>query len=376
MVCLLASLVLARGAAAAGSDVVKVAGHSDTYTLKTVLGKVLVYRVSAGGDATAVVTGPGILSLELRAAGKAASATATVEVDAGTDRALIAVPGESADPAVESRDPPFVGMAAGTRVKLGPGAHVVKVRWPLGAGADLLVSFAMAPEPVALAQAEDAASDSEAPPAALRPPFDVAAKLILLIPAGKTEGAAALPDTRAEAGRFPFGSFALAFRYSLPWLDRSFALAAEAGVYRLSGEGKRGFANDPDFGPEVSYAWKTWAWPLLLGGAYRIPAFLPLPLDFTATAGFAAVFVTSESTYTAPATGAQVADAPQEGWALGFYLGAEASLRLGPGSVVGELRYTNARTDLGFQEIYRTVYNAQRGDVEGTNLVVGYRYAF
>ncbi len=202
--------------------------------------------------------------------------------------------------------------------------------------------------------------------------LELALKLAMLIPSGNTAEAVAAAESAAEAGKSVFASGALALRYRLPFLERALSLNLEGGYYRLSGEGKRTFVNDPDFGPELSYSWKMDAIPVLFGLGFQLP--LPLPVAIVPAAGFAAVHVSSESTYRS--AGGEITDAPQSGWALGFYLGVEGTLQLGPGSLLVEVRYMNARTDLGFQDLYAGAYNAEPGDVQGTNLLLGYRYAF
>lgn len=204
--------------------------------------------------------------------------------------------------------------------------------------------------------------------------LDVALKAALLIPAGNTANAAAARDAEAVASKAAFGSAALAFRYSPPFLGRSLSFAIEGAWYQLAGDGTRSFANDPDFGPTLSYQWKLQVIPIFAGLAYRLP--LGLPVSLSPTAGFTAAHVTSVSSYQSPGTDARVSDAPQRAWAMGFYAGAEAALKLGPGSLLLEFRYVNARTDLDFARIYAGAFNKAPGDIEGANLLLGYRYAF
>lgn len=204
--------------------------------------------------------------------------------------------------------------------------------------------------------------------------FSVALKLAVMLPAGKTNEVKAAADAVAEAGRGVFGSGALELRYSPAFNDRALGIALEGGIYQLSGDGTRSFANDPDFGPELKYSYRMRVIPLSLGVSYRLP--LPLPISFSPAAGAVAANVESTSTYQSPSSDERIEGAPQRAWAMGFYLGLQAAMKLGPGAVLAELRYVNARTDLGFNRLYAGAYNRIPGDVEGTNLLVGYRYTF
>ncbi|HEY3447034.1 MAG TPA: hypothetical protein VGK67_11750 [Myxococcales bacterium] len=230
-------------------------------------------------------------------------------------------------------------------------------------------------EPLAalVPDAPAAAVAEPAKPASQSIGLQVALKFALLIPAGKTSSASAAAEGTASASKAVFASGALALRYGLPFLDRALAIAVEGGYYRLAGSGTRAFVNDPDFGPSLSYSWKSHAVPVLVGLAFRLP--IPIPVAFSPEAGFAAVYVIPTTTYEAP-DGTRVSDSPQPAWALGFYVGLEGSLKLGPGSIVAEVRYLNARTDLGFKQLYSNAYNKDLGDVQGTNVLVGYRFEF
>ncbi len=200
------------------------------------------------------------------------------------------------------------------------------------------------------------------------------AKAALLIPAGRTTGVqanAAQLGQAIEASHAATVSFALAVGYAFPFLERALSVRGEAGIYPLSGDGSREYPNDPDF-TRIDYSYSARGIPLTLGLGYRLP--LPLPVELVPNAGFAAVHTTSTATWTRDGVSTEVA--PQAGWAFGFYLGAEVAWRLGPGSLTGELRYMNARTDLGFGDVaeYGGAFNRELGDVQGTNVLVGYRF--
>ncbi|MFN7130811.1 MAG: hypothetical protein ACK4N5_01935 [Myxococcales bacterium] len=198
------------------------------------------------------------------------------------------------------------------------------------------------------------------------------AKAALLVPAGRTTGVQANATQQAiDASRSATVAFAIAVGYALPFLDRALSIRGEAGFYPLSGEGSREYPNDPDF-TRVDYRYSARGIPLTLGLGYRLP--LPIPVEIAPVGGFAAVHTTTTSTWTRDGVSTEVA--PQAGWALGFYLGAEAAYRLGPGSLTGEIRYVNARTDLGFRDVkeYGGAFNRELGDVQGTNVLLGYRF--
>ena len=197
--------------------------------------------------------------------------------------------------------------------------------------------------------------------------LEVGFKLALVIPVGKAGATVASLDGSVNTSRTVAPAAAVTLRYRLPFA-RSLIVAAEGGYSRLSGAGSRQLANDPDFGPAVSWAWKMDLVPLLLGLAFELP--FKLPLKFAPVAGGAALFVSSQTTY------AEIADAPQPGWALGWYAGLEVSLPLGPGAIAIEARYLSARTDLGFPRLYGKTVNGSPGDVQGTQVFAGYRFSF
>jgi hypothetical protein len=167
-----------------------------------------------------------------------------------------------------------------------------------------------------------------------------------------------------------------------PWLDRAFAVGVESGIYPLFGKGRREMPNDPDF-PVTDYRWEMLSIPIFAGLSYRpaLPALFkwwPLKLRLAPEAGFAAVF-TSITSYYKVGAAPEVQEPAQSGWALGFYLGLEGAFPVGPGDIVANVRYVNARTDLAFQKIYADPpqpWNQGLGDVQGTNVLAGYRYMF
>lgn len=197
--------------------------------------------------------------------------------------------------------------------------------------------------------------------------LELGLKLALVIPVGKVGATVASLDGSVTTTRTVAPAAAVTLRYRLPFA-RSLIVAAEGGYGRLSGTGSRQLANDPDFGPAVAWSWKMDLVPVLLGLAWELP--FGLPIKFAPVAGGAAIFLSSQSTY------AELAGAPQPGWALGWYAGLEASLPLGPGAVAVEARYLGARTDLGFPKLYGKTVNGSPGDVQGTQVFAGYRFSF
>ena len=231
-----------------------------------------------------------------------------------------------------------------------------------------------------------AAADATRPPppsaavevkAAPPPPKDqkigleVGLKVAAILPAGRAGNVSASVDVPAVGNRTFVPGGALALRYRLPFA-RSLALAVEGGFTRLAGNGTRAYANDPDFGPELSYRWQLDQVPVLFGLAWELP--LDVPLRFAPVAGGAAVYTRSTASYTAG--GATTTNAPQEAWATGFYAGLEVSLPIGPGAIAVEGRFISARTDLGLSKAYGGTINSTPGDVQGTNVLAGYRLSF
>lgn len=195
-------------------------------------------------------------------------------------------------------------------------------------------------------------------------------RLGLLVPNGRSGDGSSGPDTGTWAKRAATLPVSLQLGWRLPFLERALALVAEAGYYPLSARGVRALPQDPDFG-SLAYSWKATQVPLFAGLDYRLPLDLQR-LSFSASASFAAVWSRYTTTYLAEG----VANSPQTAWALGFGLGAGAQLHLGPGAITADLRYVNARTDLGFRSRYPAQpYNALKGDVQGMNYLLGYRFS-
>lgn len=249
---------------------------------------------------------------------------------------------------------------------------------------DLTAETAPAPVRKVEAAAERPVAVEPSPPPAVatttRPttpaarPFSVAVFVGLLVPSGLPTNTAAEPEQP-----IPGGSKALTFaatlaaRYVLPFAQRAFSAALELGWYPLEGSGQREFTNDPDYGPTLKFSYAAVNVPIQLGVAYRVPVTLPVALAASMS------LVLNHSAFTTTYTrsdGTTLANATQTGWAVGFALGADAGYALGPGEVAAWLRYVNARTDLAFKSIYQDAYNRDLGDVEGVNVLVGYRYAF
>lgn len=247
---------------------------------------------------------------------------------------------------------------------------------PSVAAALLACALAAAPTPeTPAAEPAPAPSGEAAAPAAPRVlGLSLGVKAALLVPSGRTTGIAA---TRADEGTGALEAShsatvtgALALGYTLPFLQRAVSLRAEAGLYPLWGQGTLQYPADPDFGT-VDYAYKSLHLPILLGFAVRLP--LPLPVTISPELGFAAAWSRVVTTWTQ--AGASVETRPVTGWALGFYVGVEGAYALGPGALTAELRYVNARTDLGLRSVpaYGGAYNRELGDVQGTNVLLGYR---
>ena len=206
----------------------------------------------------------------------------------------------------------------------------------------------------------------------------VGAKVALLVPSGRTTDVKvdlsdASPGSVKDASHSATVAFSLALTWGLPFLERALSIRGEAGYYPLSGKGTRDYPNDPDFG-SMSYSYKSRSIPLLIGLGYRLP--LGLPVEIAPVAGFVAVHSTFTSSWSQG--GVTTETMPVSAWAKGFYGGAEAALALGPGVLTGEVRYMNARTDLGLTGVkeYGGAYNKELGDVQGMNVLFGYRFEF
>ncbi len=185
----------------------------------------------------------------------------------------------------------------------------------------------------------------------------------LLITSGKPSGSTgiAVPLLLTVRGYLPVGDLL----FIVPGM--------EIGWFRLSGDGKIDLPNDPDFGT-FSYSWTIDSLPIFVGVSAMLKPLVDLPLYLSAGGGFAAAYAWAESTYEKEGQ-PKVTDAVQSDWGIGWYLGAEAAWVLGPGRFTFEYRYSSARTDLKFRDIYSS-YNREPGDLEGSNLLLGYRFDF
>ena len=207
--------------------------------------------------------------------------------------------------------------------------------------------------------------------------LEVGLKGVALMPAGRAGNVTAAPDLAAVGQRAVVPGGALSLRYRLPFA-RSLALAAEGGFTRMGGSGTRAFANDPDYPNGLAYRWQLDQVPVLLGLAWELP--LEVPLKVSPLAGGAAIYTRSTASYSSDA--GALSNSPQEAWALGFYAGVEFALQLGPGSVTVEGRFLSVRTDLGLHRAdlglskFYSAVNTTPGDVQGSNLLVGYRLSF
>lgn len=201
----------------------------------------------------------------------------------------------------------------------------------------------------------------------------------LIVPSGRfADVKAGVADALGSRGATFVGGLQLT--YQLPVLERAIGVALEAGLYPLSSEGSRSMPNDPDFGT-LSYRWKSLAVPLVLGLNYRLPLdklpWWPRLLSLRPEAGFAMVYSRFTTFYKSEA--GEIEEPAQSGWALGYLLGLEAALKLGPGELLANVRFMSARTDLGFQQTYsnpQQPWNQHLGDVQGTNVLAGYRFTF
>ena len=257
-----------------------------------------------------------------------------------------AVPSIAAKPALATESAPLIQAAA---------------LQPLPAGARAPSTFQQS-KPALRAERAPGFGDEDSP-------FFAALRIGLLVPAGKPEGAVSSGVEFPNAHRAGTVPASLQLGYRLPWLSRKLAITGEAGWYPLSAHGDRSLPQDPDYG-HLQYRWSAVQIPLLLGVQYALPFKLFGRVGFNVSAAATAIWARYTTTYLAE----NVQDAPQKGWALGAAVGAGATWRLGPGALLFDLRYVDARTDLGLRSSYPTQpYNAKSGDVQGTNFLAGYR---
>lgn len=227
-------------------------------------------------------------------------------------------------------------------------------------------------------KAVDPAAEVRAAPVAPRNDklgLEVGIKVAAILPAGRAGNVSALPDVPATGARAVVPAGALAVRYRMPFA-RSLAVAAEGGFTRMGGAGTRTFTNDPDFPSGLTYRWQLDQVPVLLGLAWELP--LDVPLRVAPVAGGAAIYTRSTGSYVSD--GGTVTNSPQEAWTLGFYAGVEFSLPLGPGALTLEGRFLSARTNLGLTGLEANAFyesvNTTPGDLQGANLLAGYRFSF
>ncbi|NOZ87857.1 MAG: hypothetical protein GXP49_16665 [Deltaproteobacteria bacterium] len=207
-----------------------------------------------------------------------------------------------------------------------------------------------------------------------RPWLGVGLVVSLMVSSGKPS------DTSLAGGKTtPSGNTGLAFPVLLdikgyipawkPYLD--IVPGLEIGWFRLQGSGKSDLPNDPDFS-SYNYSWHIDNLPVFVGIAGSVTPVIAVPLHISLGTGFAANYCWAQTTYKRKGLFA-VTNAVQKDWALGWYIGLELAYTLGPGRLKLEYRYSSARTDLKFKDIYNNAYNSDLGDLEGSNIMLGYR---
>jgi len=206
------------------------------------------------------------------------------------------------------------------------------------------------------------------------PYIGIGLTLDLLITAGKPS------STSLSAGDLvPSGSHGLAVPLLLA-IRGYFAISElitispgiEVGWFRLSGDGSRELPNDPDFGT-FGYSWVIDNLPLFVGLSITMKPLDDLPMFISVGGGFASTYSWAKSTYKKEGQD-PVTNAVQSDWGIGYYIGIEGAYKLGPGRITLEYRYSSARTDLRFKDIYGNTYNRELGDLEGNNILIGYRF--
>ena len=230
-------------------------------------------------------------------------------------------------------------------------------------------------EPAAAVE-EEIATDAEAKKG-LR--FIAGAHLDLIVPMGKTGSPSfSSSDLSAEGAKSVTGAILLSGKvFGLPDPVQDLGILLEIGWYHYGLEASRANSADPDF-TAFKYTTSVHILPVHIGPVYRLPVekVLPLPLGIETYVhgGFVYQYIWSTTTYTEDSL--TVEDATQSDSGFGYFLGAEGSLPLGSGLVTAGLRYTSARTDLGFKDTYDNVYNDELGETGGTSILVGYSMAF
>lgn len=207
--------------------------------------------------------------------------------------------------------------------------------------------------------------------------FGVGLHLDLLVPAGNAGGPrfdlASLSPKGARS--VTLAILAESRFFVLPEPVSDLGISFELGWYHYGQSASRTNVDDPDFG-DFAYESSTHLFTALLGPVYRLglSSRLGLPFEGYVMGGFAAQRVSATTSYTAGGT--TVTDSPQRDFGWGYFLGAEAALALGPGSLTGGVRFTSVRTDLKFRGIYDDAYNQELGETGGTSVLVGYRFEF
>lgn len=289
------------------------------------------------------------------------------DLDLGLDESPVKVPAKAATPAPTPTPAPTTA--------------------PLAAPAKAAPA-ALAPTPAPQTAPRDPASNEETEGAgvldAIGPfhAFELGLKLGGLVFAGRTNDALIGAGLLPSANRGFTVPTMLEARWrpteSLPELAATF----EAGLFPKSGAVMRELPFDPDFKATTS-SYFILAVPLALGVTYDLPFKLNFDtIGFALRASLLGQYTRSTGTWTTG--GVTVENATQSGFALGWLAGAEMTVLAGPGAVVVDLRYAQAFTDLGLRTAYAAngaqaeqPYNrAAMGDVQGTNVLAGYRLLF
>ena len=149
----------------------------------------------------------------------------------------------------------------------------------------------------------------------------------------------------------------------------------EIGWFRLQGDGHQNLPNDPDF-TSFDYSWHIDNLPIFVGASLMLDPLPDWPLHISAGGGFAALHAWAQTRYD-PDGQPAVTSKVQSDWGIGWYVGVEASYSLWLGRITLEYRYSSARTDLEFQDVYSNApYNSDLGDLQGSHLMLGYRFDF
>lgn len=171
--------------------------------------------------------------------------------------------------------------------------------------------------------------------------------------------------------------FSLELAYAPPVWDRIAVLVVEGGWYPLQGSGVGAFTDFENTASGIErattpyqYDWRIRALPLAVGGRVRLGRLLRLPesVEVGAGVGYTVVFAEASADFALPGEPPFSVGNTSRDAAHGFYLAAQGGVRLGPGVLFGEYRYTMARLDF-----YLPLYNVLWGDIGGNKFQVGYR---